>query len=343
MTNKLPNRTIPLARQIRGGFAIAACICSVWGSLAAQEKSSTENTPSAENPASETSAAEQNTEKTYRQAARTLIEARKRIEGYDSIKADMLETVLLGTRRYQAQGEYLQTRGNKLRLSFEFSIKGADGKPLEASLLQVSNGEVMHSSYQVGSDLQVSRRDVLQILTALEEHPSLGMDQMKARLGLGGLPALLASIQISFRFDVLRNESIQGIDFVLVAGSWHDKLLKKFRPKGAKPDTPLPAHIPDRIHVYFDKESLFPRRLLYLKKIGDGYQPMMTLDFVNVEQNVAVNEDSFVFYSPEGAVSQDITQNIISQIVEAAERGRENLAPPESSPKTDAPNEKSGK
>ncbi|MDB4637733.1 MAG: hypothetical protein P8M30_02135 [Planctomycetaceae bacterium] len=343
MTNKLPNRTIPLARQIQGGFVIAVCICSVWGSLAAQEKSPAENSPSAEKPTAESSAAELDAKKTYQQAAKTLIDARKRIEGYDSIKADMLETVLLGTRRYQAQGEYVQARGNKVRLSFQFSVKGADGKPLEASLLQVSNGEVMHSSYQIGTDLQVSRRDVQQILAALEEHPSLGMDQMKARLGLGGLPALLASIQVSFRFDVLRNESIQGTDYILVAGGWNDSLLNRFRPKGAKPDTPLPAHIPDRIHVYFDKESLFPRRLLYLKKIGDGYQPMMTLDFVNVEQNVAISADDFLFYPPEGAVSQDITQNIISQIVKASEREQEKTSPPVTSPKTDAPKEKSGK
>jgi len=312
------------------------------GTLEAQENPPVEKDQAVQKPASDGPSSAETAKKIHLDAARTLIQARKRIESYDSIRADMLETVLLGTRRYQAQGEYVQARGNKVRLSFQFSLKGADGKPLEASLLQVSNGEVMHSSYQIGSDLQVSRRDVEQIMAALKEHPSYGMDQMKARLGLGGLPALMASVQISFHFDVFRKESIQGTDFVLVAGGWSDMLLKRMQPKGAKPGDPLPVHIPDRIHVYLDEESLFPRRLLYLKKIGDGYQPMLTLDFINVEQNVAISADDFLFFPPEGAVSQDITQNIISQIIQASERQKEQSAAPKTSPKTDSSDEKSG-
>jgi len=87
---------------------------------------------------------------------------------------------------------------------------------------------------------------------------------------------------------------------------------------------------------------LFPRRLLYLKKIGDGYQPMLTLDFLNVEQNVAIDANDFLFFPPEGAVSQDITQNIISQIIQASERQKEQSAAPKTSPKTDSSDEKSG-
>lgn len=342
MTNKLPNRTTPLATFLRGGIGVVACLCSLLGTLEAQENPPVEKDQAVQKPASDGPSSAETAKKIHLDAARTLIQARKRIESYDSIRADMLETVLLGTRRYQAQGEYVQARGNKVRLSFQFSLKGADGKPLEASLLQVSNGEVMHSSYQIGSDLQVSRRDVEQIMAALKEHPSYGMDQMKARLGLGGLPALMASVQISFHFDVFRKESIQGTDFVLVAGGWSDMLLKRMQPKGAKPGDPLPVHIPDRIHVYLDEESLFPRRLLYLKKIGDGYQPMLTLDFINVEQNVAISADDFLFFPPEGAVSQDITQNIISQIIQASERQKEQSAAPKTSPKTDSSDEKSG-
>lgn len=327
MTNKLPNRTFSKTLKAATVGLLIGGAFFWWNSVSAQEKepSKTPTQKSAENSPSKQ---DNKRKRIQRQAAKqTLNEARKRIEAYDSLRAEILETVLLGSRRYQAKGEYVQARGNKVRLSFRVSIKGADGKPLEGSLLQVSNGEVMHSSYQVGDDLQVSRRDVVQIMKAIEEYPSFGISLVKARMGLGGLPALLASLQASIDFDRHSIETINGKQFIRIAGGWTPQIQGRLRPVGTPEGTPLPSYIPDRVHVYFDKESYFPRRVLYLKQIGKGFQPMLTLDFVNIQQNVAVSAEDWLFIPPEGAVSQDITQSIIQSIIQAHNRGQENSEP----------------
>ena len=82
----------------------------------------------------------------------------------------------------------------------------------------------------------------------------------------------------------------------------------------------LAPYIPDRVRIYFDESTHFPRRILYLKKAGDTQLPMLTLDFLNVQQNAPVSADDFTFYPPEGAVSQDVTQGIIEQIIRSAEK-----------------------
>lgn len=322
MTNKLPNRTFSGSPRAISFLLILTVFLS-WNTISAQEEADPAGTD--KKPAkNSTSEEDQKQAQANRQLAnKTLKEARKRIESFDSLRAEIVETVLLGSRRYQAKGEYVQARGNKVRLSFRVSIKGADGKPLEGSLMQVSNGEVMHSSYQIGEDLQVSRRDVVQIMDAIEKYPYMGIDLVKARLGLGGLPALLVSLQTSIAFDDYKIETLNGTKFIRIAGEWTPQLQARMRPPGSPKDTPLPNYIPDRVHVYFDQESYFPRRLLYLKKVGKGFQPMLTLDFVNVQQNVAVSADDFLFYPPEGAVSQDITQSIVDGIIQAYNRGQE--------------------
>jgi len=326
MTNKLPNRTFSKTLKAATVGLLIGGAFFWWNSVSAQEKepSKTPTQKSAESNPSKQEDKQKQQQKQNHAAKQTLNEARKRIEAYDSLRAEILETVLLGSRRYQAKGEYVQARGNKVRLSFRVSIKGADGKPLEGSLLQVSNGEVMHSSYQVGEDLQVSRRDVVQIMDTIKNYPYMGIDLVKARLGLGGLPALLASLQTSIAFDDYSIETINGMEFIRIAGGWTPQIQTRLRPAGSPQDTPLPSYIPDRVHVYFDKESYFPRRLLYLKQVGKGFQPMLTLDFVNIQQNVAVSAEDWLFIPPEGAVSQDITQSIIQGIIHAHNSSQKN-------------------
>ena len=81
--------------------------------------------------------------------------------------------------------------------------------------------------------------------------------------------------------------------------------------------------------------------MLYLKQVGEGFQPMLTLDFVNIRQNVAVSADDFLFYPPEGAVSQDITQSIIQGIIQAHNQSQQSKSPDSANSKS--PDENSGK
>ena len=124
-----------------------------------------------------------------------LIEAaRKRLVGYKSIKARLVEAVALGDRRFRASGSYLQGTNLKLRLEYQVTV-GAT----EASLLEVCDGYVLWSRHTIAGRPRITRRDVRQILNAATATPKSMEAMLIAELGLGGLPALMASIQCATR------------------------------------------------------------------------------------------------------------------------------------------------
>jgi hypothetical protein len=270
-------------------------------------------------------------------ALHSLQEARTRIESYDSLKADLLETVLIGTRRFQSKGSYLHAQGNRVRLELQVTLKGADGKPLNGSLLEVSNGDVMHSSHQIGEQQQITRRDLKSIFAAIEKYPSIDAELLRAKLGVGGIPALLASLERSFLFTDYKHEAINNSQYIMIGGGWKPSVLKRNRPKDADPDAPLAPYIPDYVRVYFDEKSLFPRRIFYFKKIENKLHPMMTLDFLNVQQNVPVAARDFDYYRPEDIVPTDITQQLIEQIIRSFQAQPQTESPQQNPPEPDTP------
>jgi hypothetical protein len=74
--------------------------------------------------------------------------------------------------------------------------------------------------------------------------------------------------------------------------------------------------------LYFDRDTLFPRRILYLKRhpVRDFSRPMLTLDFVNVLLDAPVDELAFHFEPPEGIVPNDITELYLKQLAAGARR-----------------------
>lgn len=329
MTNKLPKPNNSTLKWVALCFALLALILIGFQQGTAQENPSadTQGKPlQAKKPAVNDPAAA----KMAAQALETLQDARKRIEGYDSLKADLLETVLIGPRRFQAKGSYLHARGNKVRQEFRLTLKGADGKPLTGSLLEVSDGSVMHSSRQIGDQQQITRRDVNDIFTAIEKYPSIDAELLQAKLGIGGLPALLASLERSFQFTEYKQETIQDSQYIMIGGGWKKSYLKRMRPKDAEEDVELPPFIPDYVRVFFDENSLFPRRIFYYKKFDNKLHPMLTLDLLNVQQNVPLGADDFKYYKPTEVVPADITQEMIDRIIQSFQnqQQRDQTPPP---------------
>lgn len=244
-----------------------------------------------------------------------LAQARERLRAYTTIRTDIVETVLFGARRYRAEGKFLQGPDRQIRLEYQVSVPGADGKPIEGALLEVSDGNIMQTSYRIGTELRVTRRDLKQILEAIARNPSMNSEMQASRLGLGGLPSLLASLEKSMVFNSVGTEEIQGTSFLVLKGGWSQEYLDKLRPKESER---LPGYIPDFVWIYFDEASLFPRRVFYLKEDGGKPTPMMTLDFLNIQTNVPVESEEFFFVPPKDVVVQDITTQMIEQIESAA-------------------------
>ena len=79
----------------------------------------------------------------------------------------------------------------------------------------------------------------------------------------------------------------------------------------------LPAYVPDKVRIYLERESLFPRRILYLKRDrSDVHRPMVSIDFVSVETNIDLPDDVFVFTPPKNVTQEDVTESYVRRFTE---------------------------
>lgn len=252
------------------------------------------------------------------EAKTALDQTRQRLLSYESIKAKLVETVALGSRRFTVKGDYLQGRGADLKLRLEFQVKLGD---TEGALLEVCDGQVLWTRHQVGTDVRISRRDVRQILQAAADN-GLPDNLITVELGFGGLPGLFASIEKSMQFDQHKEDTADGQKLVVLEGGWKPDMLKAWQ--GNNPKATLPDYVPSRIRLYLDGESLFPRRILYLGRNAEQLlRPMVSLDFTEVETNIPIPPAKFKFVPPEGVFPEDLTPQFLDQI-----KQRRQFSPP---------------
>lgn len=294
------------------------------------ESTSTSTTDSGEVAASEAGSATESTpeeatkppverrnEKSGASASVTLEGARDKLISYRSIKAQIIETVAIGPRRFRLEGSYLQ--GTDLRLRLEYDLEVGNTK---ARLLEVCDGQILWTHQTIGSEEQVTRRNVRQILSAAGSAGHTPQNLLTAELGLGGLPGLLAGIQKSVQFEKQWEQDVNGETFVAIEGGWKKTFRSKFLGPDPADDQPLPPFVPDLVRVYLEQESLFPRRILYAKQDEDGKRrPMVSLDFVSMEVNEPIAEDAFDYTPPEKVARTDVTQAYINRFAPKQEEG----------------------
>tara|TARA_R110002072_G_scaffold173600_2_gene328333 strand:+ start:117909 stop:118931 length:1023 start_codon:yes stop_codon:yes gene_type:complete len=254
-------------------------------------------------------------EKSGASALVTLGAARDRLISYRSVQAQMVETVDLGLRRFRMKGSYLQGTEYKLRLEYDLLVGNT-----KAHLVEICDGQILWSHQTIGADEKVTRRNVRQIRAAAVAAGTTAQNSANADLGLGGLPGLLAGIQKSVQLEKQWEQDVNELTFVVIEGGWKKGFRSKFLGEEASSDQPLPTFVPDQVRIYFEQESLFPRRILYLKRSEDGTRrPMVTLDFVDVKWDVELAEDAFNYTPPEKVARQDVTQAYINRFVPPAQ------------------------
>ena len=246
-----------------------------------------------------------------KEAQALLKKARSKLIAHHSIQAKIQETVAIGPRKFQVQGTYLQ--GTDLKLRVDFHVRAGAS---EASMLEICDGQVLWSRCKVGETEQITRRDVRQILNAAAAQRSQPEIMLKAELGLGGLPALLAAIEDNLDFFAIRQESIGEHELIVIEGRWKPEIRNRWVDESGKPAKNLPAYVPERIRIYFDRDTLFPRRLFYLKQQGQGaaFRPLVTLDIRDVVLNSPIDDEEFQFIPPDGAVPEDVTSRYLKSL-----------------------------
>jgi hypothetical protein len=263
------------------------------------------------------------------EAVGLLRNARDRLYGYRSVRARLTELAQFGERRFTAEGRYVAGPFPTLRLEFEVRLGDTVG-----SLLEVCDGQVLRTRKEVRKaapagapapptpQVQVTRKDVQQILNATRRGDTPPEAVLSAELGIGGLPALLASLERTTDFDVQRKDEHQGRSYVVIQGQWKPDYLEKLKAQlGAAVQTAA-MFVPDQVRVYFDQETMFPTRILYLKQASATprtFRPMLTLEFTDVVLNEEVNPEEFRF-PLRGIDEVDETSDYL-RMIEAARTG----------------------
>lgn len=235
--------------------------------------------------------------------------ARDLLGKHPSISAQLVETVVMFDRSVKMDGRYLQMSDHRLRFEVKLRVGGTVG-----SLVEVCDGEILWSRQDIGKEQQVTRRNVKQILEAAQKAGNIPENILAADLGLGGLPSLLATIEQSFDFDGLKDDTLRERPIVIIQGQWKAHMAANLR--GQLPEGQFPPYVPDIVRVSLDRETQFPLRIMYLKKVPerDTLRPLLTLDFLDVKLGEPIDPKEFTFVVPERVQPVELTERYLQRI-----------------------------
>ena len=284
--------------------------------------SATDSPASTEKPAAKPTVLRRN-EKSGGSALRTLQQAHDKLNGYRFIDAKLDQTVRIGDRQFKMQGRYLKGADLKLRLEYAVQVGGTSGQ-----LIEVCDGQLLWTHYNVGGQQRVTRRNVQQIISAASQAGFTAQNVLTAELGLGGLQGLMASLQKSVQFESQWEQDASERTFVVIEGAWKRSFRERLLGPDAPADQPMPPTVPDQVRLYFEQDSLFPRRILYLKKEADGRRvPMVTIDFTEVTWPESIDESQFSFKPPATVAPEDITQSYVNRFKPPEEKATPGATP----------------
>jgi hypothetical protein len=316
-----------------GGLTLAKSAVFADESPAAATPAAADSQPPAESPTPAKAAVP---DPNLPAADEILTQLRTKLEGLDSLRCELHQTSLISGMKLTARGKYLEASGNRVNLEFMIfpmvAEKAEDAKllALEAEaapvdeaqnrgiLHQVSNGSVLSTFWKNGDMQRVSRRDITTILAAAEATKAYDVKNAALDLGIGGLRGLVSRLQTTMEFAPVKSITVGDRKVYEVTGRWSERIRKEvFKvPEGSIVD-PRP-HVPEYTRVYVDAETMLPRRIQFLKRSMDPtakmVRPLITLDFRNLVINEPVDDQAFVFKTPEKAVEVDETENVIQMI-----------------------------
>jgi hypothetical protein len=243
-------------------------------------------------------------------AAKLLRDARDRLYARESVKANFIERSTLGNRRFSAEGRYVSGSFPRLRLEYRVRVGGSEGV-----LIEVCDGQVVRTSKEIrrarepGStappekpmEIQVTRKDVQQILAATEKGEVPPDAVLQAELGLGGIPTLLASLERAMEFDALRQETYENRTYRVIQGHWKDEYLQKLGKQLGQTAQMFAPFMPEQVRIFFDEETLFPMRILYLKQVTVDprtFRAVLSLEFTDVALDEPVELQEFRYVPP---------------------------------------------
>ncbi len=244
------------------------------------------------------------------QASEFFEKVRQELPKHQSIKAELTQLVSIGDQQFKIGGEYLSS-GAKLLLNY--SMTPDQGAKCE--MVEVCDGKELWTLLSLPDSKRVTHRNVQQILAAavVANKNKVPEATVNLELGMGGLVALLASLERTMVFEGMKEEGSGGHSRMIIQGRWKPEFAQRF-PKD-KGDA-LPAYIPDLVRIFVNTQTLFPEKILYVKKQPQKkqFRALVSLEFRNVEFDLPVDEKAFVFVIPEGTVPEDVTKFYLDRL-----------------------------
>lgn len=186
-------------------------------------------------------------------------------------------------------------------------------------MVEVCDGKELWTMMSFPGSKRVTHRNILQIQKAASTANQRNSPEtsFNVELGLGGLTALLASLERTMVFDAMKQESTEGRNRTILQGHWKKEIAQRF----PKKNDALPVYVPDFVRLYVNVETLFPERIVYLKKQPEKktLKSLVSLDFQNVELDGPVDENAFVFEIPKDVIPEDITKVYLDRLLPPAE------------------------
>lgn len=313
------------------GFAASGSRGSLGQDQPAPVAEKTESTKSSDSSTS-TPPLSEATPEDHAAAEELLQKARSALAGHASIQADMKQQILLQGRKLNAEGTYA-AEGIKLRLEYTIRVGTMEGK-----LVEVGDGRILHTErmvFPVGTkdtrDAQTTytRRDIEKILGVAGEARNLPAASLAAELGIGGLPALLASLDRSMTGVRVTEEEVEGQKCQVFHGKWEESVLKNYDAAIGNYKANLVPFFPDEVRLYLSQETSLPVQVVYLKNEQNesgkitGQRGLMRLEFRNYRFD-PLPPETFRYQLPSGREEVDQTEDFLKLIKqsEAALKGQ---------------------
>ena len=304
--------------------------------------------PAAEKPNAEGKKAEapkaREVVKAHAPEAKALLDqARAKLAARSTIQAQLNERISYGERRFEATGTYVAVQPPEqipqTRLKFTLRVGDTAGE-----LVEVCDGAVLRSlrtirrlspatsskadaagkeaakdskdpkskTPKVKDEVFATRRDIQQIIKALGKADDRSEANLVAEMGLGGIPAILASLERTFYFVDVRNEQWRGKPVKTLDGHVNVARIGGILKSMTLDFNTFGPYVPTRVRLQLDAETLFPTRIVYLQELdneGKTLRPSMTLEFTDVQLDQLLDTtDLFTLPTAAGTVEKDDTE-----------------------------------